>query len=43
MAGSSFQTNPCDLYKSLDDCHRGVLQLPAFQRIWVWDEDQLIG
>ena len=39
MAGSTFQTNPFDLNKLLDDCHFGTLQLPDFQRSWVWDED----
>lgn len=43
MAGSTFQTNPYDLYKLLDDCHRGVMQLPDFQRSWVWDEDRIKG
>src|SRR5256885_15336947 len=41
MAGSSFQTNPFDLHKLLDDCHHGILQLPDFQRSWVWDEDRI--
>src|SRR5438132_13031421 len=41
MAGSTFQTNPFDLNKLLDDCHHGVLQLPDFQRSWVWDEDRI--
>lgn len=41
MAGTTFQTNPYDLHKLLDDCHRGVLQLPDFQRSWVWDEDRI--
>ncbi|CAE6836981.1 GmrSD restriction endonuclease domain-containing protein [Paraburkholderia aspalathi] len=41
MAGSTFQTNPYDFYKLLEDCHRGVLQLPDFQRSWVWDEDRI--
>jgi hypothetical protein len=41
MAGSTFQTNPFDLNKLLDDCHDGVLQLPDFQRSWVWDEDRI--
>lgn len=41
MAGSTFQTNPYDLNKLLDECHRGVLQLPDFQRSWVWDEDRI--
>lgn len=41
MAGSTFKTNPDDLYKLLEKCHDGVLQLPDFQRSWVWDEDRI--
>lgn len=41
MTGSTFQTNPYDLFKLLEDCHCGVLQLPDFQRSWVWDEDRI--
>jgi len=41
MAGSTFQTNPIDLHKLLADCHEGILQLPDFQRSWVWDEDRI--
>lgn len=41
MAGSTFQTNPIDLYKLLVDSHQGTLQLPDFQRSWVWDEDRI--
>src|SRR6267378_731432 len=41
MAGSTFQTNPIDLNKLLDECHRGAVQLPDFQRSWVWDEDRI--
>src|SRR6478735_2441120 len=41
MAGASFQTNPIDLHRLLDECHRGVIQLPDFQRSWVWDEDRI--
>jgi hypothetical protein len=41
MAGSTFQTNPFDLHKLLVDCHHGILQLPDFQRSWVWDEDRI--
>jgi hypothetical protein len=41
MAGSTFQTNPYDLYKLLQDCHRAILQLPDFQRSWVWDEERI--
>ena len=41
MAGASFQTNPIDLHRLLDDCRQGVIQLPDFQRSWVWDEDRI--
>ena len=41
MAGSTFQTNPYDLFKLLEDCHQGIIQLPDFQRSWVWDEDRI--
>lgn len=41
MAGSTFQTNPYRLNSLLDECHRGAMQLPDFQRSWVWDEDRI--
>ena len=41
MTGSTFKTNPYDLYELLKDCHQGKLQLPDFQRSWVWDEDRI--
>ena len=41
MPGSTFQTNPIDLTKILNDCHNGIIQLPDFQRSWVWDEDRI--
>ena len=41
MAGTTFQTNPIDLHRLLDECHRGIIQLPDFQRSWVWDEDRI--
>lgn len=41
MAGTTFQTNPIDLNKLLEDCRDGVIQLPDFQRSWVWDEDRI--
>lgn len=41
MPGPTFQTNPVDLSKLLDDCHSGVMQLPDFQRSWVWDEERI--
>ena len=41
MPGSTFQTNPIFLTERLQDCDRGDLQLPDFQRSWVWDEDRI--
>jgi hypothetical protein len=41
MAGSTFKTNPIDLHELLEDCHKGSIQLPDFQRSWVWDEDRI--
>ncbi|RCL90162.1 DUF262 domain-containing protein [Hyphomonas sp.] len=41
MSGATFQTNPIDLSKLLNECHEGVIQLPDFQRSWVWDEDRI--
>ncbi len=41
MPGSTFQTNPIDLEHLLESCHKGKLQLPDFQRSWVWDEDRI--
>ena len=41
MAGSTFQTNPIDLYRLLEECGRGIIQLPDFQRSWVWDEERI--
>jgi uncharacterized protein with ParB-like and HNH nuclease domain len=43
MAGSTFKTNPYYLQELLASCDRGLLQLPDFQRSWVWDEDRIIG
>ena len=36
-----FYTNPVSLEKLLNDCNEGILQLPDFQRSWVWDEDRI--
>lgn len=41
MAGSTFKTNPYDLHELLRNCDRGILQLPDFQRSWVWDEERI--
>jgi uncharacterized protein with ParB-like and HNH nuclease domain len=41
MAGSTFKTNPYSLHELLLSCQKGVMQLPDFQRSWVWDEDRI--
>ncbi|RWM39911.1 DUF262 domain-containing protein [Mesorhizobium sp.] len=38
---SAFQTNKVALSDLLRACHEGKLQLPDFQRSWVWDEDRI--
>ena len=38
---STFQTNPVSLEDLLKGCHSGAIQLPDFQRGWVWDEDRI--
>ncbi len=41
MAEATFQTNPVLLQEFLKACHAGRIQLPDFQRSWVWDEDRI--
>jgi hypothetical protein len=41
MSNSSFTTNPVALKNLLLKCHSGEMQLPDFQRSWVWDEDRI--
>ncbi|SCM74259.1 conserved hypothetical protein [uncultured Pleomorphomonas sp.] len=41
MAEATFQTNPVLLHELLKACHAGKMQLPDFQRSWVWDEDRI--
>ena len=41
MAGSTFKTNPISLRTLLQDAESGKLQLPDFQRSWVWDEERI--
>lgn len=41
MAASTFQTNPYYLLKLLENCDSGLIQLPDFQRSWVWDEERI--
>ncbi len=38
---ASFKTNPISLKELLLDCEAGNIQLPDFQRSWVWDEDRI--
>ena len=38
-----FTTNPVLLKKLLDDVETGKVQLPDFQRGWVWDDDRIRG
>jgi len=36
-----FTTNPENLSDLLSDVHKGSIQLPDFQRGWVWDEERI--
>lgn len=38
---SKFRTNPFVLSDLLRNCAEGKLQLPDFQRSWVWDEERI--
>jgi hypothetical protein len=41
MPSSTFKTNPVSLRSLLEQCDSGRLQLPDFQRSWVWAEDRI--
>lgn len=41
MSITAFKTNPISLQELLIDCGRGKIQLPDFQRSWVWDEERI--
>jgi hypothetical protein len=41
MAQTAFKTNPVSLEELLKECGGGKIQLPDFQRSWVWDEDRI--
>src|SRR4051812_24825337 len=41
MAFNTFETNEPALHELLEDIHRGKIQLPDFQRGWVWDDDHI--
>lgn len=38
-----FTSDKLELCDLLDDIHRGRIQLPEFQRNWVWDDDHVKG
>lgn len=38
---TTFKTNPVSLAELLRDCARGDIQLPDFQRSWVWDDERI--
>jgi uncharacterized protein with ParB-like and HNH nuclease domain len=40
---TSFKTNPIGLEDLLKQCQSGDLQLPDFQRSWVWDDERIRG
>lgn len=41
MSKTTFTTNPVSLEYLLNSCSNGKLQLPDFQRSWVWAEDRI--
>jgi hypothetical protein len=41
MPRMNFKTNPVHLKELLSDCGAGKIQLPDFQRSWVWDEERI--
>ena len=43
MAQSTFKTNPVALETLLRQCGDGKIQLPDFQRSWVWAEDRILS
>ena len=43
MAKTTFDTNPVQLQTLLKTCEDGKLQLPDFQRSWVWEEERIMS
>lgn len=39
----SFDSTKTSLYEILKDVHKGKIQLPDFQRRWVWDDNRIKG
>src|ERR1035437_2573450 len=43
MTKTTFKTNPVSLESLLRQCGYGKIQLPDFQRSWVWAEDRILS
>jgi hypothetical protein len=43
MAKTTFETNPVSLKTLLSACEAGRIQLPDFQRSWVWEEERIMS
>ena len=43
MSKATFKTNPVHLETLLKQCAEGKIQLPDFQRSWVWAEDRILS
>ena len=43
MSSATFDTTKTPLQDLLKDIHSGKMQLPDFQRGWVWDDDRIRG
>jgi hypothetical protein len=43
MSKTTFKTNPVALETLLTQCADGKIQLPDFQRSWVWAEDRILS
>lgn len=43
MPNAAFTTNPVSLKHLLESCGSGKIQLPDFQRSWVWGEDRIMS
>jgi len=43
MSKATFKTNPVSLETLLKQCAAGKIQLPDFQRSWVWAEDRILS
>ena len=39
--GMLFETNPIDLKELIAKAKEGLIQLPDFQRGWVWDDERI--